>query len=97
MPDKATAIAQAEQTAALIAAKSPVAVQGTKAIVEYSRDHAIEDGGYSLSSPLRQPLIQLFTGLQYTAVWNAAMLQTSDVTRAMEAGRTRKKPTFERL
>jgi len=57
LPDKAAAIAQAEQTAALIAAKSPVAVQGTKAIVEYSRDHAIEDGACSLSRPLDQPLM----------------------------------------
>lgn len=63
----------------VVSGKSPVAVQGTKAILEWSRDRSVEDG------------------LRYTAVWNAAMLQTGDVARAMGAGMRRGKATFEKL
>lgn len=62
-----------------IAEKSPVAVMGTKEIVNFSRDHGIEDG------------------LRYTGIWNAAMVQTEDVKRAMLSGLQRRKPTFEKL
>jgi delta(3,5)-delta(2,4)-dienoyl-CoA isomerase len=63
----------------VVSEKSPVAVQGTKEILEWSRDRSVEDG------------------LRYTAVWNAAMLQTGDVARAMQAGMERGKATFEKL
>ena len=43
-PSKAEAVKGALKTAQLIASKSPVAVQGTKHIIDYSRDHSIEDG-----------------------------------------------------
>jgi delta(3,5)-delta(2,4)-dienoyl-CoA isomerase len=62
-----------------IAEKSPVAVLGTKEIINFSRDHSIEDG------------------LMYTGIWNAAMVQTEDVKRAMLSGIKKKKPTFEKL
>lgn len=41
---KATALEKALETAKLIATKSPVAVQGTKEVINYSRDHQITDG-----------------------------------------------------
>ncbi|KAF9889328.1 hypothetical protein FE257_007438 [Aspergillus nanangensis] len=41
---KAEAIKGALQLAALIASKSPVAVQGTKEILNWSRDHTVQDG-----------------------------------------------------
>jgi len=63
----------------VVSGKSPVAVQGTKEILEWSRDRSVEDG------------------LRYTAVWNAAMLQTGDVARAMAAGMKKGKATFEKL
>lgn len=63
----------------VVSGKSPVAVQGTKEILEWSRDRSVVDG------------------LRYTAVWNAAMLQTGDVARAMQAGMKRGKATFEKL
>lgn len=62
-----------------IAEKSPVAVLGTKELINFSRDHSIEDG------------------LRYTAVWNAGMVQTEDVKRAMLSGIQKRKPTFEKL
>jgi Delta3,5-Delta2,4-dienoyl-CoA isomerase len=36
-------------------------------------------------------------GLNYTAIWNAAMIQTRDVKDAMLSGLQRRKPTFEKL
>lgn len=42
--DKGKALERAMELARTIAEKSPVAVQGTKAVVNYSRDHSIEDG-----------------------------------------------------
>ncbi|AEO56050.1 hypothetical protein MYCTH_2300510 [Thermothelomyces thermophilus ATCC 42464] len=40
---KAAALAAAFKTAALLATKSPVAVQGTKELLTHSRDHPVED------------------------------------------------------
>ncbi|KAI9806720.1 MAG: hypothetical protein M1825_006177 [Sarcosagium campestre] len=76
---KAEAVREALKTAVLLASKSPVAVQGTKELLNYSRDHSVEEG------------------LRYTAVWNAAMLQTDDVQEAMQAGLLKKTPRFEKL
>ncbi|QIW94510.1 hypothetical protein AMS68_000028 [Peltaster fructicola] len=41
---KDDALAKALQTAALIASKSPVAVQSTKDVINFSRDHSVSDG-----------------------------------------------------
>jgi delta(3,5)-delta(2,4)-dienoyl-CoA isomerase len=41
---KSEAIQGAIELAALIASKSPVAVQGTKEILNFSRDHTVQDG-----------------------------------------------------
>jgi delta(3,5)-delta(2,4)-dienoyl-CoA isomerase len=35
--------------------------------------------------------------LRYTGVWNAAALQTNDVSAALMSGLQKKKPTFEKL
>lgn len=59
--------------------KSPVAVQGTKEVLNYSRDRSVEEG------------------LRYTAVWNAAMLQTADVKDAMLSGLQKTTPKFSKL
>lgn len=40
---KAAALAAAFKTATLVASKSPVAVQGTKELLNHSRDHAVDD------------------------------------------------------
>lgn len=67
------------ELAKLIVTKSPVAVQGTKNILDAAWGRTVEDN------------------LNYTAVWNAGMLQSSDVERAMLSGLRRKTPTFEKL
>ncbi|KAL4762412.1 enoyl-CoA hydratase/isomerase family protein [Aspergillus foveolatus] len=76
---KEEAVKGAIELAALIASKSPVAVQGTKELLNWSRDHTVQDG------------------LRYTAVWNSAALQTSDVQSALLSGIQKRKPTFEKL
>jgi len=44
LPTKEEAIAEAHRVAATIASKSPVAVQTTKRVLNYSRDHSVADG-----------------------------------------------------
>ncbi|KAM3425368.1 Delta(3,5)-Delta(2,4)-dienoyl-CoA isomerase [Cercospora zeina] len=78
---KKAALERGLELARLIAEKSPIAVQGTKAVINYSRDHSVQDG------------------LDYIAVWNAAMLQTKDVSDALLAGlqKNKSKPVFAKL
>jgi delta(3,5)-delta(2,4)-dienoyl-CoA isomerase len=76
---KEAAFVEAIKMASLMAEKSPVAVQGTKELLNWSRDRSVEEG------------------LKYTAVWNAAALQTEDVRRAMMAGIQKRTARFEKL
>lgn len=95
--NKAAALARAHELAALIASKSPVAVQGTKEVLNYSRDHSIADGRQE-ATELRQTLdTDLLAGLNYVKVWNASMLQTRDVQDAMLANKEKRKATFAKL
>lgn len=77
--DKGAAVKEALELASLIASKSPVAVLGTKEILNYSRDKTVAEG------------------LNYTAVWNAAMLQTDDIKEAMLSGMQKKQVKFSKL
>jgi delta(3,5)-delta(2,4)-dienoyl-CoA isomerase len=77
--DKEEAVKEALGLAGVIASKSPVAVVGTKEIINYSRERTVAEG------------------LNYTAVWNAAMLQTQDVKDAMMSGLKKTKPVFSKL
>lgn len=79
LPNKEDLMKEGISMAKVIASKSPVAVQGTKNILDATKGRTVEDN------------------LNYTAAWNAAMLQSSDVERAMGAGLQRRKPTFEKL
>ena len=47
---KAAALERALELGKLLASKSPVAVQGTKEVLNFSRDHTVADGGYILTS-----------------------------------------------
>jgi Delta3,5-Delta2,4-dienoyl-CoA isomerase len=76
---KAELIREGLEAAKYLASKSPVAVQGSKAILDAAWGRTVEDN------------------LNYTAVWNAAMIQSSDVQRAMLSGLQKRTPTFEKL
>jgi delta(3,5)-delta(2,4)-dienoyl-CoA isomerase len=65
--------------AKLLAIKSPVAVQGTKNILDAAWGRTVADN------------------LNYTAIWNAAMVQSSDTERAMLSSLQKRTPTFEKL
>lgn len=52
---------------------------GTKQLLNYSREHTVEEG------------------LNYTRVWNMAMLQSSDLYAAMNAFATKKPAKFDKL
>ena len=62
-----------------IAAKSPMAIAGIKQVLNYGRDHSIDDG------------------LDYVAVWNAAMLPGEDMETAVKAQIARETPRFRDL
>jgi Delta3,5-Delta2,4-dienoyl-CoA isomerase len=78
-PSKEALLMEGTKMATLIASKSPIAVQGTKNILDATKGRTVEDN------------------LTYTAAWNAAMLQSSDIERAIGAGLKKRKPTFEKL
>ena len=92
---KEKTIEAAIRWATLVAEKSPVAVQGTKEILNWSRDHNIQDGKSCLKSQAGSYLT--LPGLRYTAIWNSGALQSDDVLSAMQAGITKKKATFSKL
>lgn len=77
--NKAELIKEGVKLASYIATKSPVAVQGTKNILDAAWGRTVEDN------------------LNYTAVWNMGMLQSSDVQRAMLSGLQKRTPKFEKL
>jgi Delta3,5-Delta2,4-dienoyl-CoA isomerase len=76
---KSELISEGLKLASYISSKSPVAVQGTKNILDASWGRTVEDS------------------LNYTTVWNSAMLQSTDVQRAMLSGLQKKTPKFEKL
>lgn len=49
---KEKAVGKAMEIAKIIAAKSPIAVQGTKTLLDYSRDHTIREGLFWLAMML---------------------------------------------
>lgn len=60
-----------------IAAKSPLAIRGTKETILYTRDHSVADG------------------LNFIATWNAGMLSTDDVMKAIAARMEKRSPLFD--
>lgn len=96
--DKAQGVEGALAICKLIAEKSPVAVLGTKELLNFSRDRSIEDGELITTFfPLSEDANLLFLGLKYTAIWNASMIQSDDVKTALLSGIQRRKPKFEKL
>jgi len=72
-------IQEGYRLAQYIASKSPVAVQGSKNILDAAWGRTVEEN------------------LNYTAVWNMGMLQSTDTQRAMLSGIQKKLPKFEKL
>ena len=79
LSSKEELVAEGLKLAELIASKSPVAVQGTKNVLDYAWGRTVEENN------------------NYVAVWNAGMLQSTDVEIAMTSGLQKRKPTFEKL
>ena len=94
--NKEKAMESAFKWASLVAEKSPVAVQSTKELLNWSRDHSVQDGMSFVLTP-NDVLGLKQVGLRYTGVWNSAALQTSDVANAIGATIAKRKPTFEKL
>ncbi len=67
------------EIAAEIATKSPLAVHGTKEMLNYAKDHSIADG------------------LNYVATWNASMLLTEDIQKAVTAQQNKTTAEFQDL
>ncbi|KAH8091390.1 ClpP/crotonase-like domain-containing protein [Cristinia sonorae] len=76
---RAEVVQAALETAKLIATKSPIAVLGTKKVLQHARDHTVAEN------------------MEYVAVWNGVMLQSSDLSDSFAAAIARKKATFPPL
>ena len=104
-PDRAATVAAAVDMAKTIASKSPVAVQGSKVILNYSRDHSVDEGlEYVVSANVQHRLFLIefsFTSLLFLLplqlTWNSAMLQTEDIAKAVQAAMTKEQPVFSKL
>jgi len=64
------------EIALAIAAKSPLAIRGTKEMLIYTRDHSVAES------------------LNYMAIWNAALLQSDDLSEAFAAFMAKRNPKF---
>ena len=90
---------EAFKLASKIGEKSPIAVQATKEVLNFSRDHSVQDGescGLLFFCGVLE-LTELIVGLNYVAAYNMAMIQSNDVKDSMMAGLKKTKPTFAKL
>lgn len=88
-------IAGATEMAAEIAGRSPVAVQGTKINLVYSRDHSVAEGlDYMVALAAENPPNYQNTEspILFQASWNMSMLQTEDVITSAQAAMEKKSP-----
>lgn len=96
--DKEDTFSNALKMAEDIASKSPVAVQGSKINMNYSRDHTVDEGlhfAVSLMHCLHSRPHCFCSTLQ--VVWNSAMLQSEDVSKAIMAAIQKEKAVFSKL
>jgi enoyl-CoA hydratase len=75
-PDQESLTKGALETAQQIAANSPLAVQGAKAVLRAGDGRTVAEH------------------LDYVALWNAAFLQSDDLTEAMQAFLEKRDPDF---
>ncbi|KAL1728073.1 ClpP/crotonase-like domain-containing protein [Schizophyllum commune] len=76
---RAEVITAALDLAKGIAAKPPIAVAGTKRLLNHARDNSVD------------------ASLDYTVVWNSAMLQTKDIPESLAAMQEKRVPQFAPL
>ena len=99
-------VAKAVETAALIASKSPVAVQGTKRNLVYRYVTIVGAKNRKTNLANARDLAAVVVrfcsrdhsvaeGLDYVATWNASMLQTVDIGKGVEAFSTKQTPVFD--
>lgn len=93
---KAKAVETGIQLASLISSKSPVAVQGTKELLNHARDNSVAESECHPSQNIRTGTLTVI-GLRYTSAWNQGMLQTNDIKSALMSGIKKTKPRFEKL
>ncbi|KAL1741404.1 ClpP/crotonase-like domain-containing protein [Schizophyllum fasciatum] len=62
-----------------IAEKPPIAIAGTKRLLNHARDNSVD------------------ASLDYTVVWNSAMLQTKDIPESLIARKEKRAPQFTQL
>lgn len=97
--DKEDTFSNAIKIAEDIASKSPVAVQGSKINMNYSRDHTVDEGLHFAVSLLHclysRPHYCFCSVLQ--VVWNSTMLQSEDVGKAIMAAIQKEKAIFSKL
>lgn len=79
LPDAASVRTAAQELAAEIATKAPLAIFGCKRAITYARDHTTRDS------------------LERIGIWNASMLQKSEVMAAMAAKQTGTAGAFAQL
>jgi Delta3,5-Delta2,4-dienoyl-CoA isomerase len=95
---KAAALGAALKLADLLASKSPVAVQGTKELLNHSRDHPVDESMCSSEPPTLEVFgLTVVVDLRYTSIWNSAALQSTDFRTALLSGMQKTKPRFEKL
>ncbi|KAL5317812.1 hypothetical protein ACEPPN_014912 [Leptodophora sp. 'Broadleaf-Isolate-01'] len=105
---KEEAFTEGLRQAGRIARKSPIAVQGTKELLNWSRDRTVADGQLIPSCPtglikgigwsIVTTLIKVTAkGLRYTSVWNSAAAQSKDFNIALLSGLQKRTPRFEKL
>lgn len=89
-------MAGALEMAGEIAARSPVAVQGTKLNLIYARDHSVAEGlNYMVRSCIHRKQQQhaaITRRSVFQATWNMSMLQTADVMKSAQASMEKKSP-----
>jgi len=77
--DQSSLLQHVMQIATEIAGKAPLAVYGSKHMINYSRDHTTADS------------------LDYVRIWNASMMQRSEIVEAIAANREQRDGDFADL
>lgn len=107
--DKGKAWERALKVAGVVAEKSPVAVEGTKELVDWGVGRPVADGECVLflilyisfcvhmGKEAGECWLMLLIGLRYTQIWNAPAILATDTKEAVIAIIQKRKPKFSKL